>query len=91
MNSINFSKGELSLCHKGNCVNVRGDVAKTIVFGIATLVVISGLVSMLDSSNYKLCYGSFNNEATIIIKQISKTKSGHNVIRFIENVNWLEN
>ena len=51
MNSINFSKGELSLCHKNNCVNVRGDVAKTIVFGLATLVVISGVASMLEQSN----------------------------------------
>jgi len=51
MNSINFSTGELSVCHKGNCVNVRGDVAKTIIFGIATLVVISGIASMLEQSN----------------------------------------
>ena len=50
MNSINFSKGELSLCHKNNCVNVRGDIAKTIVFGIATLIVISGISSMLEKS-----------------------------------------
>ena len=51
MNTINFSKGELSVCHKGNCVNVKGDAVKAIVFGIASLVVISGIVSMLDSSN----------------------------------------
>ncbi len=51
MNSINFSKGELNVCHKGNCVNVRGDVAKTIVFGIATLVVISGIAALLEQSN----------------------------------------
>lgn len=51
MNSINISNGELSLCHKNNCVNVRGDVAKAIVFGLATLVVISGIASMLEQSN----------------------------------------
>jgi hypothetical protein len=51
MNSINFSKGELSVCHKGNCVNVCGDVAKAIVYSIATLVVISGIASMLEQSN----------------------------------------
>jgi len=51
MNTINFSKGELSICHKNNCVNVRGDVAKTIVFGLAALVVISGIASMLAKSN----------------------------------------
>jgi len=51
MNSINFSKGELSVCHKGNCVNVSGDFAKAIIFGIATLIVISGIASMLDQSN----------------------------------------
>lgn len=51
MNSINFSKGELSICHKGNCVNMRGDVAKAIVFGIATLVIIKGIASMLEQSN----------------------------------------
>ena len=51
MNVINFSRGELSVCHKGNCVNVKGDVAKAIVFGIATLVVLSGIASILKSSN----------------------------------------
>jgi len=51
MNTINFSRGELSLCHKNNCVNVKGDVAKTIVFGLAALVVISGIASMLAKSN----------------------------------------
>ena len=51
MNSINFSKGELSVCHKNNCVNVRGDLAKAIVFGIATLVIISGIASLLEQSN----------------------------------------
>lgn len=51
MNSFNFSKGELSICHKDNCVNVRGDVAKTIIFGIATLVVISGIAALLEQSN----------------------------------------
>lgn len=51
MNNINFSRGELSVCHKGNCVNVKGDVVKAIVFGIATLVVISGIASMLEPSN----------------------------------------
>lgn len=51
MNSINFSKGELNVCHKGNCVNVRGDVAKAIVFGIAMIVVISGMASAMEQSN----------------------------------------
>jgi len=51
MNSINFSKGELSVCRKGNCVNVSGDMAKTVVFGIATLVVINGIASILEQSN----------------------------------------
>tara|TARA_Y100000815_G_scaffold244256_1_gene242384 strand:+ start:6146 stop:6301 length:156 start_codon:yes stop_codon:yes gene_type:complete len=50
MNNIKFSKGELSICHKGTCVNVRGDVAKAIFFGIAALVVISGITSMLEQS-----------------------------------------
>ena len=51
MNTINFSKGELSVCHKGNCVNIKGNVVKAIVFGIASLVVISGIASMLEKSN----------------------------------------
>ena len=51
MNNINFSKGELSVCHKGNCVNVRGDVAKIIVFSVATLIVISGIAALLEQSN----------------------------------------
>ncbi len=51
MNSINFSKGELRVCHKNNCVNVKGDIAKAIVFGIATLVVISGISTLLEQSN----------------------------------------
>ncbi len=51
MNSINFSKGELRVCHKNNCVNVRGDIAKAIVFGIAALVLVSGITAMLEQSN----------------------------------------
>lgn len=51
MNSINFSKGELSICHKNNCVNVKGDIAKAIVFGLAALVVINGIASILENSN----------------------------------------
>lgn len=51
MNSINFSKGELSVCRKGNCVNVSGDMAKAVGFGIATLVVINGIASILEQSN----------------------------------------
>lgn len=51
MNSINFSKGELSVCHKSNCVDMRGDLAKAIVFCIASLVVISGIASILEKSN----------------------------------------
>ncbi|MEE9361416.1 MAG: hypothetical protein V3U92_02325 [Cellulophaga sp.] len=51
MNTINFSRGELNICHKNNCVNVRGDVAKAIVFSLATIIVLSGIVSMLEQSN----------------------------------------
>ncbi len=51
MNSIEVAKGRLSICHKGNCVKVKGDLAKTIVFGLATLIVIGGIVSMFESSN----------------------------------------
>lgn len=51
MNTIKFSKGELSVCHKNNCVNVKGDIAKVIIFGIATIVLISGITSLLESSN----------------------------------------
>ncbi len=51
MNSINFSNGELSICRKDNCVNVRGDMAKAIVFGIATLVVVKGIAALLEHSN----------------------------------------
>ena len=51
MNTIKFSEGELSVCHKNSCVSVRGDVAKAIVFGLAAIVVISGIASMLEHSN----------------------------------------
>jgi len=51
MNNINFSDGELKVCHKNNCVNVRGDLATAIVIGLATLVLISGLASLLEQNN----------------------------------------
>lgn len=51
MNTINISERDLKVCHKGNCVNIKGDITKTIVFGIAALVIISGVASMLNSSN----------------------------------------
>lgn len=51
MNSINFSEGKVGLCHKGNCINVRGDLAKPLTLGITALIVTVGIVSMLESSN----------------------------------------
>lgn len=51
MNSISISKKQLSLCHKGTCVNVKGNMAKTIVFGLAAFVVISGITSILKPTN----------------------------------------
>jgi len=51
MNTINFSNGELSVCHKGNCVSVNGKIAEAVIFSIAALVVISGIASVLESSN----------------------------------------
>lgn len=66
MNSINFSKGELSVCRKGNCVNVSGDMAKAVVFRIATLVVINGIASILEQSNQKIDCGDFVSRITTI-------------------------
>jgi len=51
MNSINFSNGRLSICHKDNCVNVRGDVAKAIAFGLAALIVFNGITAVLENLN----------------------------------------
>jgi hypothetical protein len=51
MNTINISKGGLNVCHKGNCVNIKGDVAKAVVFIVATFIVISGIASLLEPSN----------------------------------------
>ncbi len=54
MNIINFSKGELSVCRNGSCVNVHVDMTKIIIFGIATLVVVKGIVVLLELSNLQL-------------------------------------
>lgn len=51
MNTINFSKGELGLCYKDSCVIVNGKMGKAIIFGVATLIVLKGINSMLESSN----------------------------------------
>ena len=51
MNTINFSKGELSVCHKDSCTVVNGKMAKAIIFGVAMLIVLNGINSMLESSN----------------------------------------
>jgi hypothetical protein len=51
MNSINFSEDRLSVCHKENCVNIRGDVTKAIAFGLATLIVIGGIAAILEQPN----------------------------------------
>lgn len=50
MNSINFSKGELSLCHKDNCVNIKGDLAKILTVSVALIVVIAGIASLIEAS-----------------------------------------
>ncbi|MGB3343657.1 MAG: hypothetical protein WBA61_07080 [Aequorivita sp.] len=51
MNTINFSKGELNVCHKNSCVIVNGKMGKAIIFGLATLIVLNGINSMLESAN----------------------------------------
>ncbi len=51
MNSLNISKEQLSLCHKETCVKINGNMAKTIVFSLAAIVLINGISSMLESSN----------------------------------------
>ena len=51
MNSINISKQRLSICHKDTCINVKGNIAKTVVFGLAAIVVVNAITSVLESSN----------------------------------------
>lgn len=51
MNSINISKEQLTLRHKGTCVNVKGNMAKTIVLSLAAIILINGIATMLDSTN----------------------------------------
>lgn len=51
MNSINLTEKGLSICHKNNCVNIKGDFAKAIVFGLATIMVIDGIAAILKQPN----------------------------------------
>lgn len=51
MNSINLSERGLSICHENNCVNIKGDLAKVIGFGIATIIVIGGIAAILKQPN----------------------------------------
>ncbi|MGO3719342.1 MAG: hypothetical protein ACTJGD_08415 [Mesonia hippocampi] len=51
MNSIDFSYSKLSICHNDSYVNVRGDAAKAIAFGLAALIVIRGITAVLEKAN----------------------------------------
>ncbi|SDE60971.1 hypothetical protein SAMN04487992_102218 [Cellulophaga baltica] len=51
MNSINLSDRGLSICHKNNCVNIKGNLAKAIAFGLATIIVIGGIAAILKQPN----------------------------------------
>lgn len=50
MQKIYFTEDKVSLCHKNNCIDVKGDVAKIIAFGLALMVVVSGISTLLESS-----------------------------------------
>lgn len=51
MNSINLSERGLSICHKNNCVNIKGDLAKAIAFGLAAIILIGGIAAILKQPN----------------------------------------
>ncbi len=50
MNSISFGADKVSFCHENNCVNIKGDVAKAITVGVAFIVVISSIASLLETT-----------------------------------------
>jgi hypothetical protein len=50
MNSISFGADKVSFCHKNNCININGDVAKAITVGVAFIVVISSIASLLETT-----------------------------------------
>lgn len=51
MNSINLSESGLGICHKNICVNIKGDLAKAIAFGLAAFILIGGIAAILKQPN----------------------------------------
>lgn len=51
MSNISFGSDKVSFCHKNNCVNINGKVAKAIRIGVAFIVVISSIASLLDTQS----------------------------------------
>ncbi|MHC9089084.1 hypothetical protein ACXIHB_10265 [Tenacibaculum sp. IMCC1] len=48
--NIIISENKVSVCHNNNCLNIKGENAKIVTFGIALFLVVSGISTLLEAS-----------------------------------------
>jgi hypothetical protein len=50
MRKLSIQKDKIDFCYKNNCVSFKGDIMKIITFGVATVIIISGIASLSETS-----------------------------------------
>lgn len=50
MTNISLSENNASLCYKDVCFNAKGKTARAVTVGIATIIVVTSIVSLLKTS-----------------------------------------
>jgi len=50
MSKLSIQKDKIDFCYKNNCISFKGEVMKTITFGIAVIILLAGVASMFDTS-----------------------------------------
>lgn len=48
--NITISENKVSVCHNNNCLNIKGEKAKLVTFGIALFIVVSGISTLLEDA-----------------------------------------
>ena len=51
MKNFSFSEDKASFCYEDVCINTSGKIAKAVTFGLAAVVIITGIASLFDSAS----------------------------------------
>lgn len=50
MSKLSIQKNKIDFCYKNNCISFKGEVMKIITFGVAAVIVVSGIATLFETS-----------------------------------------